>query len=106
MFFQGYQGEVNPRVGHQIPGAEEGTHMMQLTQVQLAQIFSSAVSQALTQHAQQTASNPPQAAAASTAVVQQVQSPIKFDVPVFEGDNRKLVDVESESFIPGQGVWL
>ena len=35
---------------------------------------------------QQTANNPPIAAAASTAAVQQVQTPITFDVPVFEGD--------------------
>ena len=32
------------------------------------------------------ANNPPIAAAASSAAVQQVQTPIKFDVPVFEGD--------------------
>ena len=31
-------------------------------------------------------SNPPLEAAASTAAVQQVQSPIEFDVPVFEGE--------------------
>ena len=60
--------------------------MMQLTQVQLAQIVGSAMSQALTQYMQQTANNPPIAAAASTAV-QQVQTPIKFDVPVFKGDS-------------------
>ena len=60
---------------------------MQLTLVQLTQIVSNAVSQALTQHVQQTASNPPLAAAASTSVVQQVQPPIKFDVPVFESDS-------------------
>ena len=81
MSFQGYQGEVNPQVGYGIPGAEEGAKMVQLTQVQLAQIVSSAVSQGLTQHVQQTANNPPIAAAASTAAVQQVQTPIKFDVP-------------------------
>ena len=69
MSFQGYQGEVNPQVGHEIPGVEEGAQMMQLTQVQLAQIGTSAVSQALAQHMQQTASNPPLAAAASTAAV-------------------------------------
>ena len=47
--------------------------MMQLTQVQLTQILSSAVGQGLTQHVQQTANNPPTAAAAkyccSTTVV-------------------------------------
>ena len=87
MSFRGYQGEVNPHVGHEIPGAGEGAQMMQLTQVQSAQIVSSAVSHALTQHVQQTATNPPIAAAASTAAVQQVQTPIKFDVPIFEGDS-------------------
>ena len=63
MSFQGYQGEVNPQVGHEIPGAEDGTQMMQLAQAQLAQMVSSAVSQALTKHVQQTASNPPLAVA-------------------------------------------
>ena len=83
MPFQGYQREANPQVGHEIPGAEEGTQMM-LTQVQLAQKGSSTVSQALTQHVQQTAKNPPLAATASTAAVQQIQTSIKFDVPVVE----------------------
>ena len=64
---------MNPQVGHEIPAAEEGIQMMQLIQVQLAQIVSGAVSQALTQHVQQTASNPPQVAAASTAAVQEVK---------------------------------
>ena len=37
---------------------------------------------------QQTANNPPvEEPAATTAAVQQVQTPIKFDVPVFEGDS-------------------
>ena len=54
MSFQGYQGDMNSQVGHEISGAEEGAQMMQLIQVQLAQIVSSAVSQALTtQHVQQ-----------------------------------------------------
>ena len=70
---QGYQGEVNPQVEHEIPGEEEGTQMMQLSQVQLAQIVSSAVSQALTQQMQQ--------------IVQQVQSPTKFETPAFERDS-------------------
>ena len=52
MSFQGYQGEVNHQVGHEIPGAEEGAQMMQFIQVQLAQKVSSVVSQALTEHAQ------------------------------------------------------
>ena len=81
MSFQVYQREVNPQVGHEIPGAEEEVQMMQLTQVQLAQIVSSAVSQALTQHVRQTASNLPLAAAASTAAVQQGQSPTKSEIP-------------------------
>ena len=66
---QSYQGEVNPQVGHEILGAEEGAKIMQLAQLQLAQIVSNAVIQALTQH------------------VEQVQTPIKFDVLVFEGDS-------------------
>ena len=78
---------MNPQVGYEIPGAEEETQMMQLTQVQLAQIVSSAVSQALTHHIQQAVSDPPLAAAASTTAVQQVQSPIKFDEHIFEGDS-------------------
>ena len=41
----GYQGELNPQVGHEVPGAEEGAYMMQLKQLQLVQIISSAVSQ-------------------------------------------------------------
>ena len=36
---------------------------------------------------QQTASNPPLAAAASTTTVQQVQSLTKFEIPAFEGDS-------------------
>ena len=83
MSFQGNQGEVNPQVGHEMPGAEEGAQIMQLTQLQLAQIVSSAVSQALTQHMQHIASNPPLAGAASTAAVQQVQPPIKFGITAF-----------------------
>ena len=73
MSFQGYQGEVNPQAWdeiHFIPGAEEGAQMMQLTQVQLAQIVSSTVNHALTQHAQQTASNPP---------LQLQQVPLKYN---------------------------
>ena len=85
--FQGYQREANPQVGHEIPGAEEGAQTMQLGQAQLAQIVSSAMNQALTQHVQQIASNPPLPAAASTAAVQQVQPPIKIGVPVCEGDS-------------------
>ena len=86
MSFQGYQEEVNPQVRHEIPGVEERAQMMQLTQVRLAQIVNSAVSQAKTQHVQQTV-NPAIAAAASIAAVQQVQTAIKSDVPVFEDDS-------------------
>ena len=78
---------MNPQVGQEISGVEEGAYMMQLAQVQLAQIVSSAVSQVLTQHVQQTANNPSIAAAASIAAVQHVQTPIKFDLTVFEGDS-------------------
>ena len=49
MYFQDYQGEVDPHVEHEIPGTEFRAHMTQLTQIQLAQIVSSAVCQALTQ---------------------------------------------------------
>ena len=69
MPLQSYQGEVNPQVGHEILGAEEGAKIMQLAQLQLAQILSNAVIQALTQH------------------VEQVQTSIKFDAFVFEGDS-------------------
>ena len=51
------------------------------------QIVSSAGRQAPTQNVQQTANNLPMAAATSTAAVQQVQTPVKFDVAVFEGDS-------------------
>ena len=93
MSFQGCQGELNPQVAHEIPEAEEGAQMMQLTQVLLAQIVSSAVSQVVIQHVQQTGSNSLLATAANhvtqntTAAVQEVQSPIKFDIPIFEDDS-------------------
>ena len=50
MFFQGNQGEVDPLVGvgHEIPGADDGAQEIQMTQTQIAQIVSNAVSQALT----------------------------------------------------------
>ena len=57
MSFQGYQGKGNPQVGHEIQGAEEGAQMMQLTQAQLAQIVTNAVSQALTKDVQQPLNN-------------------------------------------------
>ena len=80
MSAQGTQGEENPLVGvgHEIPGAENDAQVIQLTQVQIAQIVSNAVSQALTHQLQQLGNIP------ST---QQYQTPIKFDVPAFEGDS-------------------
>ena len=69
MSFQCYQREVNPQVGHEISGSKEEAQMMHLEQILLMQVFSSAVSQALAQHMQQTASYPPLAVAASTAAV-------------------------------------
>ena len=64
--------------------------MMQLTQIQLAQIVSSAESQALTQHMRHIASSPPLTAAASTAAVQKVQSFTKFEISAFEGDVQQV----------------
>ena len=68
MSAQGTQGKVDPlvRVGHEIPGANDGAQVVQLTQVEIAHIVSNAVSQALT-HQMLTAA-------------QQFQTPIKFDV--------------------------
>ena len=60
---------------------------MQSPQVQLAQIVSSTVSQALSQCVQLTGSNPPLAAAASTAAVQEVHFPTKFEILAFEGES-------------------
>ena len=75
MSFQGNQGEVDPLVGvgHVIPGADDGAQVVQLTQIQIAQVVSNAVSQALT-HQMLTAA-------------QHFQTPIKFDVPAFERDS-------------------
>ena len=75
MSFQGNQGEIDPLVGvgHGIPGAEDGAQVVQLTQIQIDQIVSNAVSRALT-HQMLTAA-------------QQFQTPIKFDVAAFEGDS-------------------
>ena len=69
MSFQGNQREVDSLVGHEIPGAEDGAQVVRLTQIQVAQIVSNAVSPALTHQ------------------MQQFQTPIKFDVPAFEGDS-------------------
>ena len=66
--------------------------MVQLTQIQIAQIVSNAVSQALTHQIQQLENSPPSATAANhvtqnITAAQQFQTPIKFDVPAFEGDS-------------------
>ena len=92
MSFQGNRGEVEPQVGHEISGAEDGAQMVQLTQMQIAQIVSNAVSQALTHQMQQIGNNPPSTTAANnvpqnTTAAQQVQTSIKFHVPAFEGDS-------------------
>ena len=93
MFAQGTQGEVDPLVGvgHEIPGANAGTQVIQLAHVQIAQIVSNAVSQSLTHQVQQLGNSLPSATAANhvtqnTTAAQQFQTLIKFDVPAFEGD--------------------
>ena len=58
MSSQGNQGEVDPQVGHEMPGADDGAQVVQLTQMKIAQIVSNAVSQALTHQMQQTGNNP------------------------------------------------
>ena len=94
MSAQGTQGEVDPLVGvgHEIPGANDGAQVIQLTQVEIAQIVSNAVSQALTHQIQQLGNSQPPTTAANhvtqnTSAAQQFQPPIKFDVPAFEGDS-------------------
>ena len=66
--------------------------MVQFTQLQIAQIVSNAVSQALIHQMRQIGNSPPSATAANyvpqnTTAAQQVQTSIKFDVPAFEGDS-------------------
>ena len=92
MSFQGNQGEVNPQVGHEIPWADDGAQVVQLTQMQIAQILSNAVSQVLTHQMQQIENRPLSSTAANyvpqnTTTAQQFQTSIKFDVPAFEGDS-------------------
>ena len=92
MSFQGNQGEVDPQIGHEIPGADDDAQVVQLTLMQIAQVVSKAVSQALTHQMQQVGNSPPSATAANyvpqnTTAAKQVQTSIKFDVPVFEGDS-------------------
>ena len=91
MSFQGNPGEVEPQVEHEIPGANDGAQVIQLTQMKIAQIVSNAVSQVLTHQMQQIGNSPPSVTAANyvpqnTTAAQQVQTSIKFDVPAFEGD--------------------
>ena len=73
MSAQSTQGEVVAGVGDDIPGANDGAQVVQLTQVEIAQIVSNAVSQALTRQ--------------MLTAAQQFQTPIKFDVPAFESDS-------------------
>ena len=94
MSAQGIQEEVDPLVGvgHEIPRANDGAQVIQRTQVQIAQIVSNAVSQALTHQIQQLGNSLPSATAANrvtqnTTAAQQFETPIKFDVPAFEGDS-------------------
>ena len=92
MPFQSNQGEVDPQVGHENPGADDGAQVVQSTQMKIAQIVSNAVSQALTHQMQQIENSPPSATAANyvpqnTTAIQQSQTFIKFDVPPFEGDS-------------------
>ena len=63
-----------------------------MTQIQIAQIVCNAVSQALTHQMQQIRNSPPSATAANhvtqnITAAQQFQTPIKFDIPAFEGDS-------------------
>ena len=92
MSFQGNQGEVDSLVGHEISGADDGAQVVQLTRIQIAQVVSNAVSQALTYQMQQIGNSPPSATAANhvtqnTTAAQQFQTAIKFDVPAFKGDS-------------------
>ena len=88
MSFQRNQGEVDPQVGREIPGVDDGAQVVQLTQMRIAQIVSNAVSQTLTHQMQQMGNSPPSGTAANyvpqnTTATQQFQTSIKFDVPVF-----------------------
>ena len=85
MSFQG-----NSLVGHEIPGADDDAQVVQLTQIQIAQIVSDAVSQALTHRMQQIGNSPPSAPAANHVTqntTAALQTSIKFDVPAFEGNS-------------------
>ena len=92
MSFQSNQGEAASLVGHEIPGADGGTQVVQLTQIQIAQIVSNVVSQVLTHQMQQIGNSPPSATVANhvtqnATAAQQFQTSIKFDVPAFKGDS-------------------
>ena len=94
MSFEGNQGEVDPLVGigDEIPGTDDGAQVVQVTQRQISQIARNAVSQVLTHQMQQIRNSPSSATAANhlthtTTAAQQFQTPIKFDVPAFEGDS-------------------
>ena len=65
MSFQSNQGEVDPQEGHEIHGADDDAQVVQLTQMQIAQIVSNAVSQALTHKIQKIGSSLPSATAAN-----------------------------------------
>ena len=76
MSFQGNQGEVDPQVRHEIPGADDGAQV----QMRITQIVSNAVSQALTHQMQQIGNNQPSATAANyvpqnTTAAQQFKHP-------------------------------
>ena len=80
MSFQGNQRGVDPQVGHEIYGADDDAQVVQLTQMQIAQIVSNAVSQALTHQMQQIGNSPPSATAANyvpqnTTAAQQFKHP-------------------------------
>ena len=94
MSFQGNQGEVDPLVGvgYETPGVDDGAQVVQLMQIHIAQIVSNAVSQALTHQMQQIRNSSSSAITGNhvtqnTNAAQQFQTPIKFDVPAFEGDS-------------------
>ena len=83
MSFQGNQGEVDPQVGHDIPEADDGAQVVNLTQIQIAQIVSNAVSQAPIHQMQQIGNSPLSAPAASympqnITAAQQVPTSIKM----------------------------
>ena len=92
MSFQGDQREVDSLVGHKLSGADDGAQVVQLTQIQIAQIVSNAVSQPLTHQMQQIKNSPPSATAANhvtqnTTAAQPFQTFMKFDIAAFEGDS-------------------